>query len=273
VTARSSPATAPGRLDGAPRDRAFFAAAALLFGISAWVTLRWCGGMSGGMHMPGGWIMSMTWMLMPGQTWPGAAGSFLGMWTVMMVAMMTPSLVPPLLGYRRSMRARGQSHLAGPTAIAGAGYFFVWASLGAIAFPIGFAISAAEMRSAALSRAVPIATGVALLVAGGFQLGAWKSRQLRGCRDASACEDRPAPDAGSAWRHGVGLGLRCGLCCAGYTLALLVTGVMNVAGMAMIAAAITAERIAPRPGLVARVAGAALLAAGALAIARALRVV
>jgi hypothetical protein len=42
------------------------------------------------MPMPGGWTMSMAWMRMPGQTWPGAAASFLGMWVVMMVAMMLP---------------------------------------------------------------------------------------------------------------------------------------------------------------------------------------
>ena len=35
--------------------------------------------------MPGGWTMAMAWMRMPGQTWPGAAASFLGMWVVMMV--------------------------------------------------------------------------------------------------------------------------------------------------------------------------------------------
>jgi hypothetical protein len=36
-----------------------------------------------GMPMPGGWTMSMAWMRMPGQTWLGAATSFLGMWVVM----------------------------------------------------------------------------------------------------------------------------------------------------------------------------------------------
>ena len=45
--------------------------------------------------MPGGWTMAMAmaWTRMPGQTWPGAAASFLGMWVVMMVAMMLPSVV------------------------------------------------------------------------------------------------------------------------------------------------------------------------------------
>ena len=61
-------------------QRAFFGVAALLFAASAAVTVVWCASMSGmgGMLMPGGWTMSMVWMRMPGQTWPGAAASFLG---------------------------------------------------------------------------------------------------------------------------------------------------------------------------------------------------
>jgi predicted metal-binding membrane protein len=45
--------------------------------------------------------MSMAWMRMPGQTWPGAAASFVGMWVVMMVAMMLPS--PMLRRYRQAV--------------------------------------------------------------------------------------------------------------------------------------------------------------------------
>ena len=81
---------------------AFFGVSALLFAASAALTVAWCGSMSamGEMPMPGGWTMSMAWMRMPGQTWPGAAASFLGMWVVMMVAMMLPSLVTMLWRYR-----------------------------------------------------------------------------------------------------------------------------------------------------------------------------
>ena len=86
-------------------ERAFFGVSALLFAVSATVTIVWCGSMSamGGMPMPGGWTMSMAWMRMPGQTWPGAAASFLGMWVVMMVAMMLSSLVPMLWRYRQAV--------------------------------------------------------------------------------------------------------------------------------------------------------------------------
>jgi hypothetical protein len=77
-------------------QRTFFAVCALLFAASAAITIVWCASMSamGGMPIPGGWTTSMAWMRMPGQTWLGAGASFLGMWVVMMVAMMLPSLVP-----------------------------------------------------------------------------------------------------------------------------------------------------------------------------------
>src|SRR6266516_53679 len=86
-------------------QQAFLGVSALLFAASAAGTIAWCASMSatGEMSMPGGWTMSMAWMRMPGQTWPGAAASFLGMWVVMMVAMMLPSLVPMLLRYRQAV--------------------------------------------------------------------------------------------------------------------------------------------------------------------------
>src|SRR6266853_428005 len=79
-------------------QRAFFGVSALLFAASAAVTIAWCASMSamGGMPMPGGWTMSMAWMRTPGQTWPGAAASFLVIWVLMMVAMMLPSWMPML---------------------------------------------------------------------------------------------------------------------------------------------------------------------------------
>src|ERR1044072_820209 len=72
------------------RKQVFFGVSALLFAASATLTTTWAASMStmGEMTMPGGWTMSTTWMRMPGQTWPGLAASFLGMWVVMMVAMM-----------------------------------------------------------------------------------------------------------------------------------------------------------------------------------------
>ena len=101
---------------------AFLGVSALLFGASAAVTIAWCASMSAmdGMHMPGGWTMSMTWMRMPTQTWPVAAASFLGNWIVMMMAMMLPSLVPMLWRYRQAAGNTGATHLGRLTALVGA---------------------------------------------------------------------------------------------------------------------------------------------------------
>ena len=75
-------------------SEAFYGISTLLFAANTAVTVVWCSSMSarGGSRMPDGWTMSMAWMRMPGQTWPGAAVSFLGVWVVMMMAMMLPSL-------------------------------------------------------------------------------------------------------------------------------------------------------------------------------------
>jgi predicted metal-binding membrane protein len=143
-------------------QQTFFGVSALLFAASAAVTIVWCTGMSamGAMPMPGGWTMAMAWRRMPGQTWPGAAASFLGMWVVMMVAMMLPSLVPMLWRYRQAVGRTGETRLGRLTMLVGVGYFFVWTVCGMAAFPLGLA----------LARAVPIAVGVVVLIAGTRQL-------------------------------------------------------------------------------------------------------
>ena len=132
--------------------------------------------------MPGGWTMSMTWMRMPGQTWPGAAASFLGMWLVMMVAMMLPAIVPMLSRYQRAVGAAAEARLGRLTTLVGAGYFFVWTLFGLVAFPLGVALAEIEMRAPAVARAVPIGVGVVVLVVGAFQFTAWKARHLACCR-------------------------------------------------------------------------------------------
>ena len=212
--------------------------------------------------------MSMAWMRMPGQTWAGAEAAFVAMWTVMMVAMMLPSLAPMLVRYRQAVGRSGEVRLHVLTAVVAVGYFAVWSALGAAVFPLGAALAVAQMRLPALARAVPIVTGVVVLIAGGMQLTAWKARHLAFGRDTARVHALPA-DAGTAWRHGVCLGVHCSYCCAGPTATLLALGVMDLRVMAVVAAAITAERLAPAGARVARVVGVVGIIAGAQLIARA----
>src|SRR5262245_491052 len=181
----------------------------------------------GGMPMPGDWTMSMAWMRMPGQSWSSAAATFLGMWVVMMVAMMLPSLVPMLLRYRRAVCCAGTAQLARLTIVAALGYFFVWAALGVIAFPVGVMFATMTMQLPEVSRAVPMATGAVVVIAGALQFSAWKARHLACCREASRNEGALSTTA-AAWRHGVRLGIHCTYCCAGLTAILLVIGVMDL---------------------------------------------
>jgi predicted metal-binding membrane protein len=245
---------------------------ALSFLASAAATIYWSRAMAGGVPMPGGWALSMAWMRMPGQTRLSAAAAFLEVWVVMMVAMMLPALVPLLSSYRRSLPRREELRMGRLTAVAAAGYFVVWAVYGAVAYALGVLVTGAELRWSAFARLVPVATGLVLVLTGAFQLTAWKSRQLVRCWDTLGRGrgwSRP-PDARTTWRDGLRLGARCSLCCSGFMVALLVTGMMRLGAIAGVAAAIALERLAPRPERVARAAGVVGLAAGALVIARAL---
>ena len=252
-------------------ERAFFSVSALLFAASAAVTVAWCGSMSamGGMPMPGGWTMSMAWMRMPGQTWPGAAASFLGMWLVMMVAMMLPSLVPTLRRYRQAAGRTGETRLGRLTALVGAGYFFVWTAIGMAAFALGVALATVEMQRPSLARAVPMAVGVVVLIAGALQFTAWKAHHLACCRESLGRGRTLPADARTAWRHGLRLGLHCSYACAGLTAILLVVGVMELTVMAVVTAAITIERLAPAGELAARAIGAVVIGTGLVLIGRA----
>jgi predicted metal-binding membrane protein len=252
-------------------ERSFFGTSALLFAASAAITIVWCKSMSamGGMSMPGGWEMSMAWMRMPGQTWLGAASTFLGMWTVMMVAMMLPSLLPMLTRYRDAVGRTDDTRLGRLTVIVGGGYFFVWTVFGLAAFPLGVALAAIEMRQPTLASAVPIAVGAAVAIAGALQFTAWKSHHLASCRELPACGVALRADAPTAWRHGVRLGLHCSYCCVNLMMILFAIGVMDLGAMAFVMAAITVERLAPAGERAARAVGAVIVVAGLLLIAQA----
>jgi len=183
--------------------------------------------------------------------------------------MMLPSLVPMLMRYRRAVGSTGETRLDLLTALVGAGYFFVWTAFGVVAFPLGASLAEVEMRQPAMSRAVPIVVGVVVLIAGALQFSGWKARHLACCREMPGRESTLPAEAGTAWRHGLRLGLHCSRCCAGPMAILLVIGVMDLRAMAVVMAAITVERLAPAGERVARALGAVIVGAGLFLIARA----
>lgn len=239
-------------------ERGFLAASALLFIASAAATVAWCHAMPAMADMP------IAWMPMCGQTWWSFAASFVGMWTVMMTAMMLPSLLPMLRLYRAALRAAGESSLGAPTALAGAGYFAVWAVIGVAVFALGVALATAEMTWPVLVRAVSAATGPVVFAAGALQSSVWKERQLARCRQGPASGVASPRRAPAAWQYGLHLGMRCVRSCVSLSAILLVMGVMDLRAMVAMSVAIALERLAPHGDVVARGIGVIAMGAGLL---------
>lgn len=241
-----------------------FGVCVLLFGATAAITVRACVAMSAmaAAPMPGGWAMSMMWTPMCGQTWAGLAACFAGMWSAMTVAMMLPVLAPALWSYRTALASAAATRADRLTVLAGLGYFAVWTACGIAVFALGAALTQTALHYAAFARAVPIAGGIAVVIAGAFQFSAWKARLLACCRALPECRRHAPTNAGAAWRHGLRLGLHCVGCCANLSAILLVVGAMDLRAMALVTIAIVAERLAADGAYAARVVGAAAIGMG-----------
>lgn len=189
----------------------------------------------------------MTGMPGPGQTWAGAALVFVAIWIVMMVAMMLPSLLPVL---------RRTPHVA----TLAAGYFFVWAVFGALAYLVDSLLRRESLHSATVAHVLSIAPAAALVCVGFVQFTTWKLRHLACCRECAPA----TPGAQHAWRDGIRLGLHCCQCCVALMTLLFVIGMMNVWAMALVAILISLERLLPRPVAVVRAIGVLIVVLGTI---------
>jgi len=259
-----------GMLSDRASRRVLLGVSVLLFAASAALTVVRSISMSAqAVPMPGGWSLSMVWLRMPGQTWPDAAASFLGMWLVMMAAMMLPSLLLMLLRYRQAVGSHGGTRLGWLTAQVGVAYLLIWIAAGMIIFPVGAALASVEMQLPGLARIVPIAMAVVVMLAGALQFTGWKAHHLACCRRAPGTGQRLPADAAIAWRHGLRLGVHCAYCCVGPMAVLLAIGVMDLWVMAVVTTAISAERLLPDGQRVARATGAVAIGAGVFLLLRA----
>jgi predicted metal-binding membrane protein len=201
---------------------------------------------------------------------PGTMGlglaAFLGLWVVMMAAMMLPSVAPAAVLWSRLIS--GASADFGRAARLGmflSGYLLTWAAVGAVAFP-------ALAGTGRLVTASPTAAkwlGVAIFIAAGlYQLTPWKDRCLRRCRSPIGVPMYYAGFNGRSRDVRVGLhhGATCAGCCWALMIVLIAVGVMNVVVMAGLAAVISAEKLWRYGKPFGRVVGVVLVAVGALAI-------
>lgn len=217
----------------------------------------------GAMPMAGGWLLSGIWLPLCGQSWLETAACFLGMWCVMMVAMMLPSLAPALWRYREAAFAAGARRSGGLAALVGTGYFAVWTGFGLLAFLLGAGLAQIAMQFPRFAGLGSVAGALLVLTTGLIQFSEWKGRLLTHCGGPPMA--MPArPGATVAFRAGAVLGLRCCASCSGPIAVLIAGGLMDLRLMFCVTLAVTAERLLPRRMRVADATGAAMAAAGLL---------
>jgi predicted metal-binding membrane protein len=172
----------------------------------------------------------------------GTLGWFVGVWVVMMAAMMFPSVSPTVALYSRMTRSRA------PFAplVFTAGYLLIWTAAGLLAFGIsdlGGSLLGDELSWNMAGRWV---AGGILVAAALYELSPLKSVCLAKCRS-------PLGFLLGSWRGGLSGALQMGTrhgawcvgCCWALMAALFALGVMSIAGMAFLAALIAAEKTLP----------------------------
>ncbi|MEP7175866.1 MAG: DUF2182 domain-containing protein [Gemmatimonadales bacterium] len=235
------------------RDRAVVAGGLLGVAALAWVyvaRMATSPGAMASMTMPG-----LTAGAVPGLGW------LVGMWTVMMVAMMLPSAAPTILLFAGvSRRRRQQGRPAVPVAMFALAYLLVWTVFAAGAALAQWELHRRALLSPAMASVTPLFAGGVLIVAGLYQWMPLKSACLSHCRS-------PLGFFSTEWREGAGgallMGMRHGTFCVGccwMLMALLfVAGVMNLIWVAVIAGFVLIEKLARYGQAIGRLAGIGLV--------------
>jgi predicted metal-binding membrane protein len=177
----------------------------------------------------------------------GGLGWYLGIWVTMTAAMMLPSVAP-------AARRAAQIARRVPTVLFTAGYLAVWTGYGLAAFGVFRLLTSLDLGWLAWDEGGPYLAGAVLVGAGLYELTPLKQLSLRRCRSAQ--------HPGSALRSGLAHGVDCVGCSGGMMAALFVLGVMSIFWMAVVAAAIFAEKVLPRGDRLSRAFALALVVLG-----------
>jgi predicted metal-binding membrane protein len=194
----------------------------------------------------------------------GTLGWFVGVWVVMMAAMMLPSVSPTIALYSRMTRSRS------PVAalVFTSGYLLTWTIAGFVAYAVSDVGGSVFGGSLAWDRAGRWVAGGVLVVAALYELTPLKDACLGKCRS-------PLGFLLGSWRGGLSGSLRMGAkhgtwcvgCCWALMAALFALGVMSIAWMAFVGALIAAEKTLPWRRAVTNGTAAVLIVLGLLLIA------
>jgi predicted metal-binding membrane protein len=230
----SSPGLARPRLGLPTREAAFL----LILTAGAWAaTLALARGMAG----------------MTGTMGAGLA-LFVPLWTLMMPAMMLPSVTPTASLYAKTFRDNRTVRTVGLVV----GYLAVWSAAGLPAYLLAWL---AGWLTGMHPRAAHVLAVVIFASCGLYQLSRLKDRCLAHCRSALGLLLHYGSYRGRSrdLRVGVHHGAYCLGCCWALMAILVAVGVMNVAAMVGLAALVLIEKVWRWGPAAGRLAGAATL--------------
>jgi predicted metal-binding membrane protein len=188
------------------------------------------------------------------------------MWAVMMVGMMAPSAAPLILMYARVGR---QGKVGGkPLAASGwfaAGYFLAWAGFSLAATLVQWVLQREALLDTRMASANIRLGAFVVLAAGIYQWTPIKNACLAHCQTPFRflmSHGGFRSDIRGCLHLGLLHGIYCVGCCWVLMALLFVVGVMNVLWIALLALLVLLEKLTPWGRWVARITGAACVAAG-----------
>jgi predicted metal-binding membrane protein len=201
----------------------------------------------------------------------GSLGFYVGVWVVMMAAMMFPSVWPMLVAYTviaQRRRELGRSAPALGCATFLGGYLLSWLVFGLVAYGLIEGVRALDIEALSWDQAGSYLAGTVLVLTAAYQLTPMKDVCLRKCRTPMSFFFGIWSDGvGGALRMGVEHGAWCVGCCWGLMAALFALGIMSVGWMAFVAGLIAVEKLLPWKALANRSVAALLLVLGVAVVA------
>ena len=187
------------------------------------------------------------------------------MWSVMMMAMMLPAAVPMVLTFTTLCRRKHEINRAWLFVTA---YLAIWTAFSTAATVLQWGLQASGLITPMMASRSVWLTGILLLVAGTVQFTPLKEVCLRHCRTPMGFLLTEWRDgAVGAWWMGIKHGLLCLGCCWALMGLLFVAGVMNLAWVAALTAAVVIEKLHPAGVGIGKLLGYMLIAAGLVRIA------
>jgi predicted metal-binding membrane protein len=191
-------------------------------------------------------------------------GSFLVFWTLMMVAMMGPSLAPIAALHLETAHLRTHGpHLVARVGTFAMSYLLVWTAVG---LPI-FGLAGLEGHFASTAPPLARAAGAMVLVVAGFyQLTPLQARCLASCNRHLCGQARlqHARDPLQSVTAGLAHGVDCLGACGGCMLAFVAVGLMNLPWMVAITLIVWVEKVWRYGAELALVVGVGLVLLGIL---------